>query len=99
MSRTFSVMVFPAIALAVAAYFGTYAIWGGRGLIAYEDVEAKLAVEKQRLAEATSERERLQHRILLLAPGHADPDLVEELARGQLIEGGPNQVAVPRDAH
>ena len=31
--------------------------------------------------------------------GHADPDLVEELARGQLMDGAPNQVAVPRSAH
>jgi cell division protein FtsB len=92
-------MVVPALALAVTMYFGTYAIWGGRGLIAFEDVQAKLAVDKQRLAEVTAEHERLQHRIDLLAPGHADPDLIEELARGQLIEGGPNQVAVPRDAH
>jgi len=29
----------------------------------------------------------------------ADPDLVEELARGQLMDGAPNQVAVPRTAH
>jgi hypothetical protein len=25
--------------------------------------------------------------------------MVEELARGQLMDGGPGQVAVPRDAH
>jgi hypothetical protein len=30
--------------------------------------------------------------------GHADPDLVEELARGRLMDGAPNQVAVPRSA-
>ncbi len=34
-----------------------------------------------------------------MRPGAADPDLVEELARGQLMFGAPNQVAVPRSAH
>jgi hypothetical protein len=34
-----------------------------------------------------------------MEPGHADPDMVEELARGQLMDGAPNQVAVPRTAH
>jgi hypothetical protein len=32
----------------------------------------------------------------LMEPGHADPDMIEELARGQLMDGGPGQVAVPR---
>ena len=47
----------------------------------------------------TSERDRLAHRIQLMEDGHADPDLVEELARSQLMDGAPNQVAVPRTAH
>jgi hypothetical protein len=34
----------------------------------------------------------------LMEPGHADPDMIEELARGQLMDGGPGQVAVPRTA-
>jgi hypothetical protein len=28
----------------------------------------------------------------------ADPDLVEELARSQLMDGGPGEIAVPRTA-
>jgi hypothetical protein len=41
-------------------------------------------------------RGRLEHRIVLMEKDGADPDLVEELARTQLMDGGPNQVAVPR---
>jgi len=40
-------------------------------------------------------RARLEHRIALMT-NNADPDLVEELARPQLMDGAPNQVAVPR---
>ncbi|MBV9991181.1 MAG: hypothetical protein JOZ72_07790 [Alphaproteobacteria bacterium] len=39
---------------------------------------------------------RLEHRIALMRPGAVDPDLVEELARGELMDGAPNQIAVPR---
>ena len=28
-----------------------------------------------------------------------DPDLVEELARTRLMDGAPNQVAIPRNGH
>jgi len=35
----------------------------------------------------------------LMEPGNSDPDMVEELARGQLMDGAPNQVAIPRTAH
>ena len=44
-------------------------------------------------------RARLEHRTALMRPGSADPDLIEELARSQLMLGAPNQVAVPRAAH
>jgi hypothetical protein len=49
------------------------------------------------LAQVTLQRDHLAHRIQLMEGGHADPDLVEELARGQLMDGAPNQVAVPRN--
>ena len=98
-ARVFSAMVLPAITAAVVAYFGYYAIWGQRGVHALNDVQAKLAMEQKRYAEAKDARERLQHRISLLGEGKVDPDLVEELARGQLMDGAPGQVAVPRDSH
>jgi hypothetical protein len=39
----------------------------------------------------------MKHRIDLLAFGHADPDLVTEIARSQMLASSPGQVAVPRD--
>src|ERR1700761_9169605 len=93
-SRFFAVLVVPAITVAVVAYFGAYAIWGNRGILALEDTQAQLGIKQQQLAELQANRQRLEHRIALMAQD--DPDLVEELARTRLMDGAPNQVALPR---
>jgi len=93
-SRFFAVLVIPAITVAVVTYFGAYAIWGNRGVLALEDTQAQLGVRQQQLAELQAGRQRLEHRIALMEKN--DPDLVEELARTQLMDGAPNQVALPR---
>jgi cell division protein FtsB len=94
-SRFFSVLVIPAITIAVVSYFGFYAIWGNRGVLVLEDTQARLGIQQQSLTQLQDNRSRLEHRIALMEKD-ADPDLVEELARGQLMDGAPNQVAVPR---
>jgi cell division protein FtsB len=93
-SRFFAVLVVPAITVAVVAYFGAYAIWGNRGVLALEDTQAQLGIRQQQLSELKASRQRLEHRIALMEKN--DPDLVEELARTQLMDGAPNQVALPR---
>ncbi len=93
-SRFFAVLVMPAITVAVVAYFGAYAIWGNRGVLALEDTQAQLGIRQQQLSELQAGRQRLEHRIALMEKN--DPDLVEELARTQLMDGAPNQVALPR---
>jgi cell division protein FtsB len=94
-SRFFAVLAIPAITIAVVSYFGFYAIWGNRGVLELEDTQARLGIQQQNLAQFQDNRGRLEHRIALMEKD-ADPDLVEELARGQLMDGAPNQVAVPR---
>ena len=96
-SRFFAVLVVPAITVAVVAYFGAYAIWGNRGVLALEDTQAQLGIRQQQLSELQASRQRLEHRIALMEKN--DPDLVEELARTQLMDGAPNQVALPRPGH
>jgi len=97
-SRFFGALVLPALTIAVICYFGFYAVWGERGLFQLEDARARLGVGQAQLAQIQGDRDRLAHRIQLMEGNSADPDLVEELARGQLMDGAPNQVAVPRDA-
>jgi cell division protein FtsB len=96
-TRFFTALILPAISLAVVGYFGAYAIWGNRGVLALEDTQARLGVKQQQLAEVQATRQRLEHRIALMEKN--DPDLVEELARTQLMDGAPNQVALPRSGH
>ena len=98
-TRFFMALVLPALSIAVVGYFGSYAIWGERGLLVLDQTQARLGIQQQKLVQVSSIRDRLAHRIQLMEDGHADPDLVEELARGQLMDGAPNQVAVPRTAH
>jgi cell division protein FtsB len=98
-TRIFTVLIVPAISLAVVGYFGTYAVWGNRGVLALEDTQATLGVKQQQLAELQTNRQRLEHRIALMEKNGGDPDLVEELARTQLMDGANNQVAVPRSGH
>ena len=98
-TRVFAAMVLPAICGAVSAYFGYYAIWGERGALALEDTQAELGIRQEQLAQIRDQRQRLEHRISLMKPGQVDPDMVEELSRGELMNGAPSQVAVPRHNH
>ena len=98
-TRFFMALVLPALSIAVVGYFGSYAIWGERGLLVLEDTQAKLGMQQEKLTQIAAQRDRLAHRIALMEEGHADPDLVEELARTQLMDGAPNQVAIPRKNH
>ena len=94
-TRFITVLIVPAVTLAVVGYFGAYAIWGNRGILVLEDTQAKLGIQQEQLAELQANRARLEHRIALMG-NNADPDLIEELARTQLMDGAANQVAIPR---
>jgi cell division protein FtsB len=98
-TRFFLALILPAISIAVVGYFGSYAIWGERGLLTLEDAQAKLGIQQEKLTQVATQRDQLAHRIQLMEDAHPDPDLVEELARRQLMDGAPNQVAIPRTTH
>src|SRR5690242_1358490 len=95
-TRFFTASIGPAICAAIVAYFGYYAVWGERGALALAHTKTELGIHQEQLAQVRATRISLQHRIGLLAPGKADPDLVEELARGELMDGAPGQVAISR---
>ncbi len=80
-------------------YFATYAVWGHRGVLALEDAHARLGIQSEQLSSLQDERGRLEHRIALMERPGADPDLVEELARGNLMDGAPGQVALRREGN
>ncbi len=52
---------------------------------------------QDQLADLKAERERIANRVELLDPGHADPDLVGELLRGNLNVAHPDEVVISRE--
>jgi cell division protein FtsB len=74
----------PAIALVVIAFFGGYALFGANGALAWGDYRHRLEERRTQLASLEAERARLAHRVALLDPRRANPDLVDELVRRDL---------------
>ncbi|WP_339561329.1 septum formation initiator family protein, partial [Pseudomonas sp. EA_65y_Pfl1_P113] len=85
----------PAALMIVGVFFGGYAIFGPNGALAYGDIERQLAVKQQQLAMLDKTRAELKNRVDLLDPKHADPDLVDELARKDLGVAHQDEVIVP----
>ena len=85
----------PAALLIVGIFFGGYAIFGPNGALAYGDIERQLAVKQRELAMLDRNRTELKNRVDLLDPRHADPDLVDELARKDLGVAHQDEVIVP----
>jgi cell division protein FtsB len=85
----------PAAGCLVIAYFLGAAIVGENGVLAWGDYRRAKTVEATRLAQLEAERARLAHRSQLLDPAHADPDLVEEMVRGELGLVRPDEVIIP----
>jgi cell division protein FtsB len=96
-TRFFGALVIPAICAAAVLYFGYYLVWGSRGLLTLTDAQARLTIAQQQLADVRHDNTELARRIKLLSA--EDPDLIEEIARDQLLGTTPGQVAVPRDKH
>lgn len=98
-TRFFANLVIPALGAAVISYFGYYTVFGTRGLEALSDTRSQLSVQQEQLASLKDQHAKLAHRIKLLEPGSVDPDMVEEVAREQMLDSASGEVAVPRAGH
>lgn len=87
----------PAAGLLIICYFVGAAVIGENGVMAWGDYRRAKAERSATLARLETERARLQHRSELLDPAHADPDLAEEMIRGQLGYVRPDEVIIPLD--
>jgi cell division protein FtsB len=99
LSDNFFMLMIPIICMAVTFYFGYSGIFGERGILSLNETRDALAVARQDLDSVRGERKALEHRIKLLDEKAIDPDLLEEVARGILLENGPGEVAIPREKH
>ena len=53
-TRFFLALILPAVSIAIVGYFGSYAIWGERGLLVLEDAQAKLGIQQEKLAQVSA---------------------------------------------
>lgn len=93
--RTMRRAVWPAVGLTLMAFFGSYAVLGPNGLLAYGDYKQQLAKREGDYARLDKQREVLKNRVSLLNPDHANPDMVDEMVRKQLNVAHPDEVIVP----
>src|SRR5436305_12801463 len=84
----------PAAGMLVIAYFLGAAIVGENGVLAWGDYRRAKTQQSAQLALLEAERARLAHRVQLLDPAHADPDLVDELAHRELGVVRPDEVII-----
>jgi cell division protein FtsB len=84
----------PALALLIIANFLGYAIVGANGILSWGDYRRQKTERLVQLAELKHEQMRLAHRVRLLDPKNADPDLSEEMVRRELGVVRPDEVVL-----
>jgi cell division protein FtsB len=80
------------VCCALLGYFGWHAHEGPRGFPYKEAQEEKLAALRTKHETLHAERLRMENKVSLLRPESIDPDLLDELARGQLELAKPSDV-------
>ena len=86
--------ILPALGLLIIGNFAFYAVAGENGIMSWGDYRRTKAERADQLAALKVERDRLAHRARLLDPRSADPDLVDEMVRGQLGLVRPDEVII-----
>jgi cell division protein FtsB len=84
----------PALAILIIANFLGYAIFGSTGILSWGDYRRVKAERLVQLSQIEAERTRLAHRVHLLDPSNADPDLSEEMVRKELGLVRPDEVII-----
>ena len=82
------------VCCALLGYFGWHAYKGPRGFPYRDGLEVKVSVLKDKYEAMQKDRARLESKVALLRPESIDPDLHDELARGNLELAKPTDVVV-----
>lgn len=85
----------PALGLVIIGFFGSYAVIGRNGVMAYGEYRSQLAERELRFQELDRKRALLRNRVALLDPRHANPDMVDEMVRKELNVAHPDEVIIP----
>lgn len=95
LARTLRRAALPGLVLTIIAFFGTYAVMGRNGVLAFGDYKAQLAKREVYYQQLDQRRAVLRNRVNLLDPRHANPDMVDEMVRKELNVAHPDEVIVP----
>ncbi|MFN4088417.1 MAG: FtsB family cell division protein [Alphaproteobacteria bacterium] len=79
--RRAQAMLGPLAVACVALYFGYYAVYGDRGVLAMIQLDVRIAEAQSILEVEAAKRDQLNRRVALLRPDGVDPDMLEERAR------------------
>ena len=89
--RRFDLIV-TCVCCALLGYFAWHAWKGPRGYPYKDGLEAKVALLDAKFQRLKSDRVAFEHKVELLRPESIDPDLLDEMARGQLELAKPTDV-------
>jgi cell division protein FtsB len=78
----------------IAGYFVYHAVQGDRGVIAWIQVNQRLAQAKADLDRTNAERSAMEQRVALLSNGSLDLDMLEERARVMLNFSHPDDLVI-----
>ncbi len=81
LKKRLSAVVGPVLGGLLIAYFAYHAIEGQHGVLAWAEMNKRIAVAEKVVAGLEEERRILEHRVSLLHPDNIDPDFLEERAR------------------
>lgn len=85
----------PGLALTVISFFGSYAVFGPNGAMAYGEYQTQMAKREVYFQALDQRRAVMRNRVALLDPRHANPDMVDELVREKLNVAHPDEVIIP----
>jgi cell division protein FtsB len=85
----------PASLLIIVAFFGSYAVFGPNGALAYGQIKTQLAQRQTQLAQLQKQRDTLQNNVGLLDPRHANMDMADQEAREKLGVVRADEVIMP----
>jgi cell division protein FtsB len=84
-----------AFGVTIVVFFAAYALFGANGVLAWGDYSARLKLRQGELAQLQRDQAQLAHRVTLLNPNNANPDMVDELVRRELGLARPDEVIIP----
>lgn len=87
----------PTLSMCLVGYFTYHMVQGKRGILAWKEMETKLAIEKNTLVFLKEEQEKLERRIHLLRSSSLCSDMLEEQLR-LLGFSHPQELVILHDA-